>query len=72
MYGRVKWFHENRGCGMIRPDTGGRDVPVHYTDIAVDGFRTLHEGERVEYELAEGPRGCRAVGVRPLPESRCR
>lgn len=70
--GRVKWFHENGGYGMIRPAAGGRDVQVHYTDIEGKGFRTLCEGEWVEYELAEGPRGSRAIRIKSMPESRSR
>jgi CspA family cold shock protein len=64
--GKVKLFHESKGYGVIRQDSGGRDVRFRYADIDGDGFRTLHEGERVEYELAEDPRGLRAVRVRPV------
>lgn len=66
MTGRVKWFQENRGYGMIQQDAGGRDISVHYTDIEGQGFRTLHEGERVEYEIAENRRGFRAIKVKSL------
>ncbi len=57
---------------MIQPDAGGRDVKVHYADITGNGFRTLYEGERVEYELIEGPHGPRAIRVKPIPEIRSR
>ena len=70
--GRVKWFHENGGYGMIRPAAGGRDVPAHYVDVEGDGFRTLYEGEWVEYELAVGPRGPRAVRIKSIPQRRSR
>jgi CspA family cold shock protein len=66
--GRVKWFHENEGCGIIQPDAGGRNIQVHYADIMGNGFRTLYEGERVEFEIAEGPHGPRAKRVKPMPE----
>lgn len=70
--GRVKWFHEGGGYGMIRPDAGGRNIPVHYSDIDRNGFRTLYDGERVEYKLADGPRGPRAVRVTAMGEDRAR
>ena len=70
--GCVKWFHESGGYGMIRPDGGGRNIRVHYGDIEMNGFRTLHDGERVEYELADGPGGPRAVRVKALGEDRTR
>jgi CspA family cold shock protein len=60
--GTVKWFNDATGYGFIvRAD--GRDVFVHYTSIAGQGFRTLGEGERVEYEENEGPRGLYALRV---------
>jgi CspA family cold shock protein len=64
--GRVKWFHESGGYGVIRQDTGGSDVRFRYSDIDGEGFRTLHEGERVEYEIADDGHGRRAVNVRPV------
>jgi len=64
MTGKVKWFNENKGYGFIRQDSDGRDIFVHYSDIEGQGFRTLSEGEAVEYELAEGSRGFHAVKVR--------
>ncbi len=51
---------------MIRQDAGGRDIPVHYTDIEGQGFRTLHEGERIQYEIALNRQGFRAVKVKSL------
>jgi CspA family cold shock protein len=61
--GRVKWFNESKGYGFIEQDEGGPDVFVHYTAIQSEGFRTLYEGQRVEYEVEEGPKGLRATRV---------
>ena len=61
--GTVKFFNDEKGWGFIRPERGGPDVFVHYTSIVASGFRNLSEGQRVEYNLAAGPRGPRAVDV---------
>ena len=63
--GTVKWFNETKGFGFIRVE-GGKDVFVHHTDIQADGFRTLTEGQRVEFEVADGPKGPKATSVRPV------
>jgi cold shock protein len=55
--GKVRWFSEEKGYGVIRPDDGKEDVSVHNTEIAGRGFRSLQEGERVTYELIRGPHG---------------
>ena len=62
--GKVRWFNENGGYGFIRRDGGGKDVYVHYSQIEGEGFRTLSEGDTVEYGITEGPKGLHAVGVR--------
>ena len=64
--GKVKWFNENRGYGFIRRETGGNEVYVHYSDIAGEGFRTLSEGELVEFDLSEGERGPEAKNVKKI------
>ena len=61
--GTVKWFSEDKGFGFITPDEGGRDLFVHFTSIAGDGFRTLAEGTKVNYEEEDGPKGPKAVNV---------
>jgi cold shock protein len=61
--GKVKWFNENKGYGFILSDEGARDVFVHYSEIRDDGYRTLAEGETVEYELMDSPKGPQAKGV---------
>ena len=63
--GTVKWFSNEKGYGFIaRPD--GDDVFVHFTAIQGDGYRTLHEGQEVEFEIVEGPKGMQAANVRPI------
>ncbi len=61
--GTVKWFNDNKGFGFIRSDDGV-DVFVHHTSIQADGHRTLREGERVEFELIQGPKGPKAENVK--------
>jgi cold shock protein len=64
--GTVKWFSDDKGFGFITPDEGGRDLFVHFSSIAGDGFRTLVEGAKVNYEEEEGPKGPKAVNVTRL------
>lgn len=65
MRGKVKWFNENEGYGFIRQDDG-KNIFVHYSNILGRGFRTLSEGEGVEYELEERHNGLQAVRVKKL------
>jgi CspA family cold shock protein len=67
--GWVKWFNENRGYGFIRQEEGG-NILVHYSDIEGEGFRTLSEGECVEFEIEEKLKGLHAVKVRKLGYSK--
>jgi len=64
--GTVKWFNETRGFGFISPADGSSDVFVHFSTIQKKGFKTLREGETVEYESTEGPKGPQAVKCFPL------
>lgn len=60
--GKVKWFNNQKGYGFIESEGEG-DVFVHYSSIKVDGFKTLNEGETVEYEVVDGPKGKQATNV---------
>jgi len=60
--GKVKWFNDQKGFGFIEQEGGG-DVFVHYSSIAGDGFKTLAEGDAVEFELTQGPKGPKAEKV---------
>ncbi|HET9327059.1 MAG TPA: cold-shock protein [Candidatus Eisenbacteria bacterium] len=61
--GTVKWFNEAKGFGFISQE-GGEDVFVHFSAIQMDGFKTLAEGDRVEFEVTRGPKGLQASNVR--------
>ncbi len=61
--GTVKWFSDEKGFGFITPDEGGKDLFVHFSSIQAEGFRTLPEGARVNYEAEQGPKGPNAVNV---------
>jgi len=61
--GTVKWFNDAKGYGFITPDAGGKDVFVHFSAIEGDGFKSLAEGAKVEYEQAEGQKGPEARNV---------
>jgi CspA family cold shock protein len=62
--GTVKWFNAEKGFGFISQPDGGADVFVHHTAIQLNGFRSLEEGQAVEFDLQEGPKGLQAVDVR--------
>ena len=63
--GTVKWFNASKGFGFITPDDGGQDVFVHHTQIQMQGYRELTEGQRVEFETQQGPKGLQAANVTP-------
>ena len=64
--GTVKWFNDSKGFGFITPDEGEKDCFVHYSAIQGDGFKSLAEGDRVECEVGEGPKGPAAENVTRL------
>ncbi|MGW1678112.1 cold-shock protein [Saccharopolyspora sp. NPDC002376] len=64
--GTVKWFNAEKGYGFITPDGGGADVFAHYSAIDSSGFRTLEENQRVEFEIAQGPKGPQAASIRAI------
>lgn len=61
--GTVKWFDETKGFGFIAPEDGSKDVFVHYSAISSSGFRTLPEGQKVTYDVENGPKGPQASNV---------
>jgi CspA family cold shock protein len=63
--GTVKWFNSDKGFGFITQDDGGADVFVHHSGIDGTGFKSLEEGQRVQYEVTQGQKGLQASGVRP-------
>jgi CspA family cold shock protein len=62
--GKVKWFNDQKGFGFIASDNGGKDIFVHHTVIEGQGFRTLQDGETVDYDAEDGPKGMKATRVR--------
>ncbi len=68
--GTVKWFNAEKGFGFITPETGGQDLFVHFSAIQTDGYRTLDEGQAVEFEVGQGTKGPQAEQVHPLSHPR--
>ena len=64
--GTVKWFNSEKGFGFIAPDEGGADVFAHSSASESSGYRSLEENQRVEFEIAQGPKGLQAENIRPL------
>lgn len=64
--GTVKWFNDAKGFGFIEPDQGGGDVFAHFSAIQMDGFRTLKQGSKVQYELVAGPKGMLAQNIQQI------
>ncbi|MCR5742803.1 MAG: cold-shock protein [Lachnospiraceae bacterium] len=66
MTGTVKWFNASKGYGFITDDEDGKDIFVHFSGIAKEGYKTLEDGQKVSYDTAEGNRGLQAVNVTPI------
>jgi len=64
--GTVKWFDSSKGFGFILPDDGGKDLFVHHSEIKMEGYASLEDGQKVEYEIGEGKKGPCATNVSPL------
>ena len=65
-HGTVKWFNAEKGFGFIAPDDGSADVFVHFSAIQSNGYRSLDENQKVEYNVTQGPKGPQAADVKPL------
>lgn len=65
-FGTVKWFNDAKGFGFIEPEAGGSDVFAHFSAIQMDGFRTLRQGSRVQFDLVDGPKGQLAQNIQPV------
>lgn len=64
--GTVKWFNDSKGFGFIKPDDGSADLFAHFSEIQSKGFKSLKEGERVEFSVKQGEKGPQAAMIRPL------
>lgn len=62
--GTVKWFNDAKGFGFIQPDDGGPDAFAHFSAIQMDGYKSLKEGARVDFEQSQGPKGLMALNIR--------
>ena len=63
MIGTVKWFNDAKGFGFITPDGSGEDLFAHFSAIQMNGFKTLEEGQKVAFEVAQGPKGKQALNI---------
>jgi CspA family cold shock protein len=65
--GIVKWFNDSKGFGFITPDIGGEDLFAHFSSITMDGFKTLKEGQKVQFDISQGPKGKQASNIKAAP-----
>ena len=65
--GTVKWFNNAKGYGFVTPDDGNQDVFIHFSAIEMDGYKTLKEGQKIQFEVSEGPKGLHAAHVQEAP-----
>jgi CspA family cold shock protein len=64
--GTVKWFNDAKGFGFITPDAGGEDLFAHFSEIRSEGFKSLQENQKVDFEVKKGPKGMQASNIQPL------
>lgn len=67
--GTVKWFNSTKGFGFIEPEGGGEDVFIHFSEIQMEGYKQLSEGQEVEYEVEKGDKGFKASNIRAISSS---
>ncbi len=67
--GVVKWFNNAKGFGFVSPDGGGDDVFAHFSAIAMEGYKSLKQGQKVEFDISEGPKGLYAANIRPADDN---
>jgi CspA family cold shock protein len=63
--GTVKWFNDSKGFGFIKPDDGTPDLFAHFSEIRADGYKSLQENQKVEFEVRQGPKGLQAANIQP-------
>jgi CspA family cold shock protein len=63
--GTVKWFNDAKGFGFITPDAGGEDLFAHFSEIRSEGFKSLQENQKVDFEVKKGPKGMQASNIQP-------
>ncbi len=66
--GTVKWFNSTKGFGFIEPEGGGEDVFIHFSEILMDGYKQLSEGQKVEYEVQRGEKGFKAANIKAIAD----
>ena len=66
--GIVKWFNNAKGYGFVTPDQGEKDIFVHFSSITMEGYKTLKEGQKVQFEMTEGPKGLHASDIKAVGE----
>jgi CspA family cold shock protein len=64
--GTVKWFNDAKGFGFISPDDGGDDLFAHFSEVKAEGFKSLQDGQKVSFEVKQGPKGKQAANITPL------
>ncbi len=67
--GVVKWFNNAKGYGFVKPDEGEQDVFVHFSSINMDGYKTLKEGQKVQFDISQGPKGLHAANLQAVTEN---
>ena len=64
--GTVKWFNDAKGFGFVTPDDGSEDLFAHFSAIVMDGFKTLQEGQKIQFDVVQGPKGKQAFNIQPI------